>query len=344
MAVWLVAALACLATTALRAAEPPERLTADKLGLVVNTADPESVRIGEAYARARRLRPDQVLRVSLPLRPVLAPPEFEALRAAIDAHFPWRISALALAWTRPWAVECQSINGALALGWQPGWCAQTCAASKVSPYFTEASLGGLRASGMRLSMHLAGETVDDVLRLIDRGVAADGSQLQPQAPGATAWFVSTTDAARNVRASMFPASRSLWQPPLDVRVAVTDALRDVDRVILYQTGRAQVEGLETVHFVPGALADHLTSVGGVLQGGSQMSVLRWLEAGATASYGTVSEPCNHPQKFPHPQLLLETYVRGSTAIEAYWRSVAWPLQGVFVGEPLASPYAPVSDH
>ena len=53
----------------------------------------------------------------------------------------------------------------------------------------------------------------------------------------------------------------------------------------------------------------------------------------------VSEPCNHPQKFPHPQLLLLHYLQGSTAIEAYWKSVAWPSQGLFVGEPLAAPYA-----
>ena len=26
------------------------------------------------------------------------------------------------------------------------------------------------------------------------------------------------------------------------------------------------------------------------------------------------------------------------ALEAYWRSVAWPAQGVFVGEPLAAPF------
>ncbi|HEU4845882.1 MAG TPA: TIGR03790 family protein, partial [Burkholderiaceae bacterium] len=29
---------------------------------------------------------------------------------------------------------------------------------------------------------------------------------------------------------------------------------------------------------------------------------------------------------------------GATAIEAYWRSVAWPAQGLFIGEPLAAPY------
>jgi len=69
-----------------------------------------------------------------------------------------------------------------------------------------------------------------------------------------------------------------------------------------------------------------------------MSALRWLDAGATASYGTVSEPCNYWQKFPNPTVLLKWYVNGATAIEAYWKSVAWPAQGVFVGEPLAAPY------
>ena len=93
-------------------------------------------------------------------------------------------------------------------------------------------------------------------------------------------------------------------------------------------------------WMPGALADHLTSVGGVLSGqDSQSTVLEWIASGATASHGAVSEPCNHLQKFPHPQLLLLHYMQGSTAIEAYWKSVAWPQQSLFVGEPLAAPFA-----
>jgi hypothetical protein len=92
--------------------------------------------------------------------------------------------------------------------------------------------------------------------------------------------------------------------------------------------------------VAGALADHLTSVGGILTGqNSQSTVLEWIASGATASHGTVSEPCNHLQKFPHPQLLLLHYLQGSTAIEAYWKSVAWPQQSLFVGEPMAAPFA-----
>ena len=111
------------------------------------------------------------------------------------------------------------------------------------------------------------------------------------------------------------------------------------RVFLYQTGETRVHNLERIQWLPGALADHLTSFGGTLLATEgQMSALDWLESGATASYGTVSEPCNHLQKFPHPQVLLLNYLQGATALEAYWRSVAWPGQGVFVGEPLAAPF------
>jgi uncharacterized protein (TIGR03790 family) len=69
-----------------------------------------------------------------------------------------------------------------------------------------------------------------------------------------------------------------------------------------------------------------------------MSALRWLEAGATGSYGTVVEPCNLPQKFPDPARVAASYLKGDTLIEAYWKSVAMPGQGIFVGEPLASPF------
>jgi uncharacterized protein (TIGR03790 family) len=99
-----------------------------------------------------------------------------------------------------------------------------------------------------------------------------------------------------------------------------------------------VEGLETLGFLPGAIADHLTSFGGALDGQGQMSALRWLEAGATGSYGAVVEPCNLPQKFPHPAIAVGNYLRGDTLIEAYWKSVAMPGQGIFIGEPLAAPF------
>ena len=69
-----------------------------------------------------------------------------------------------------------------------------------------------------------------------------------------------------------------------------------------------------------------------------MSIAKWLEAGATASYGTAFEPCNYPTKFPSPKVMLPHYFRGETVLEAYWKSVHWPGEGVFVGDPLARPW------
>ena len=110
--------------------------------------------------------------------------------------------------------------------------------------------------------------------------------------------------------------------------------------MFYFTGLTRVAGIDTNRFLPGAIADHLTSAGGQLTDSRQMSSLRWLEAGATGSYGTVAEPCNFVDKFPRPNLVIDSYLDGETLIESYWKSVAWPGQGVFIGEPLATPFPP----
>jgi len=187
-------------------------------------------------------------------------------------------------------------------------------------------------------MLLAGKTVASAMALIDRGVAADRQLGKRGVPPASMVLLRTTDAARNVRSAWYPPMPAMGQPdplqPLGAQLRVQDSSAELPpRVLLYQTGAVRVEHPAAIDWLPGALADHLTSFGGQLNNtGGQMTALEWLEAGATASYGTVSEPCNHWQKFPHPQVLLLHYLQGATALEAYWRSVAWPAQGVLVGE------------
>ena len=81
-------------------------------------------------------------------------------------------------------------------------------------------------------------------------------------------------------------------------------------MLIYETGLTWVPDLSALQWVNGALADHLTSYGGVLDGSAgQMTVLDWIASGATASVGTVSEPCALVQKFPHPQVLLLNYLQ-----------------------------------
>jgi uncharacterized protein (TIGR03790 family) len=318
------------------------RLRAAQLGLVVNDDDPYSVAVGAHYQKLRGLDEAQVLHVRLPLQPRLEPAALQALRQRIDEHFGQRTQALALAWRQPWAVGCLSITSAVTLGWHPEVCQRTCERTPASPYFNHPTAEPYSRLGLRPSMLLAAPDEEQARRLIERGVAADGQLGRRFGPTAHAVLVRTSDAARNVRAAAYPTADGV--PSLGLKIERVDerdlTRRAFDDVILAHTGSVRLGMLRRIQWLPGALADHLTSAGGVLDGsGGQSTVLEWIESGATASHGTVSEPCNHLQKFPLTPVLLGHYLQGATAIEAYWKSVAWPMQSLFVGEPLAAPFA-----
>mgnify|MGYP003412835130 CR=1 FL=1 len=150
------------------------RLTSKDLGLVINTADPYSVEVGEFYIRARKLSPEQVLRVELPLRARLTPDEFRAFDRKVSAYFGADTQALALAWVKPFAVACNSITAALGLGFDGELCERSCDPPlRFSPYFNSVSARPYTDLGLRLSMLLAADDVDSAKAMIERGVASD---------------------------------------------------------------------------------------------------------------------------------------------------------------------------
>ena len=307
----------------------------DNVALVVNDADPSSVKVAEYYATARHIPLQNIVHVSIKNAPnVLSSSEFKRLQLEIESQLNAAEQIILLAWTAPYAVECNSITSALTLGFDVSQCVNTCAAGKLNPYFDSKSKKPFDDMHIRLAMLLPNESFLRTKSLIDRGVQSDNGVFH-----STAYYLKTSDPNRNSRSPLFPqAGLIIPRSGLAVETIRSDKLIGARDIMIYQTGMASVEGLETLGFMPGALADHLTSFGGDLNGKGQMSILRWLDAGATASYGTVSEPCNYWQKFPNPSVLLKWYASGSTAIEAYWKSVAWPSQGLLVGEPLAAPY------
>ena len=94
-----------------------------------------------------------------------------------------------------------------------------------------------------------------------------------------------------------------------------------------------------VLFVPGAIADSLTSFGGIIFGtNSQTNLLAFINGGAAGSYGTVAEPANDTQKFPNPQVYFYQ-ARGFSLAESYYQSINVPYLGLMVAEPLAAPFA-----
>jgi uncharacterized protein (TIGR03790 family) len=306
-----------------------------QLAIVVNEADPESRQIAEYYKNKRNIPDENIIVVDFPVKGnFLAKNEFQKIYKEVIAKTPKHVQFYALAWSRPFKVACMSMTSALTFGYDEKYCAKSCKSTEPSPYFNSRSRVPYDDFGIRPSMMLAGSSVKQVYRMIDRGVRSDGTH-----PDGTAYLVSTTDKARNVRASMYSSAIVGLSERVAIQQVNANALKDKNDVLFYFTGSIKVNDIGSNRFIDGAIADHLTSTGGRLFGGKQMSILRWLDAGATASYGTVVEPCAFAQKFPFPAIVIDYYTRGETLIESYWKSVAWPGQGVFVGEPLASPFS-----
>jgi uncharacterized protein (TIGR03790 family) len=185
-----------------------------------------------------------------------------------------------------------------------------------------------------LAMMLTDTNLASAEATLNRSVAADNTY-----PTQTVHLAKTSDSARNVRFVEF--DNAVFENQVagnyNVNRIDTDSTAFTNLFGL-MTGLA-VFSLDTNAFVPGALGDSLTSYGGcILENTGQTPSLAFLEAGASGSYGTVVEPCNYTQKFPDPvDYFYQT--RGFSLAETYYQSVLNPFEGLFVGEPLAAPFA-----
>ena len=313
---------------------PKSSLGPDDLAVIVNDADPLSIRIAQYYQAKRGIPDSNMIHVHFkPGSTVMSQAEFARIKAQVDAKTPQQVQAYALTWTKPYRVDCMSITTAFAAGFDKKFCANGCALTQPDPYFNSASVAPYKDFKLRPTMSLAGLNFAAVKQLIDRGVRSDNTY-----PAGTGYLLDTSDRNRDVRAGIYSELMQYMGSIVKLERIKADYIENKPDVLFYFTGVAQVAKLDSNTFVPGAIADHLTSAGGMLTDSFQMSSLRWLEAGATGSYGAVTEPCNFVEKFPNPGIVVSRYTQGETLIEAYWKSVAMPGQGIFIGEPLAKPF------
>jgi uncharacterized protein (TIGR03790 family) len=171
-----------------------------------------------------------------------------------------------------------------------------------------------------------------IVACLERGAASDGT-----APSGTVYFVTSDDPRSTCRDWQFrPAAAELAMR--GVRGMVTNGLPRSRDVLGIQMGAANVDtrGLRDT-FLPGAMAEHLTSYAGKFDARGQTLLTAWLAAGATASAGTVTEPRSIWTKFPNARFFVH-YADGCTLLESFYQAIGSPLQILLVGEPLAQPW------
>jgi uncharacterized protein (TIGR03790 family) len=186
-----------------------------------------------------------------------------------------------------------------------------------------------------LTTMITGNSLAQAEQLVDQGVSSDGTF--PQQPVVLA---KSSDIYRNLRYVYF--DNAIFNVNL---LGVSSILRtNTDSVswpyscLGFETGLADFNVPQGL-CVPGAIADTLTSYGGIIFGNSgQTSLLAFTTNGAAGSYGTVAEPEDDTQKFPNPQVYFYQ-ARGFSLAESYYQSVNVPYLGLTVGEPLAAPFA-----
>ena len=125
----------------------------------------------------------------------------------------------------------------------------------------------------------------------------------------------------------------------NISVTITNQLPiKAKRIIGLMMGAKNPNPSKIKTFIPGAMAEHLTSWAGEFQK-NQTKMTAWIKAGATATAGTVVEPFANPNKSPSATFFSH-YTAGCTMIESFYQSISCPLQILLLGDPLAKPYAP----
>lgn len=181
-----------------------------------------------------------------------------------------------------------------------------------------------------------GNTLKEVLTMLHNGRKADST-----APDGTVYYVTRDDVRSKAREWQF-ASASEGLRRMGVRAVVTNAMpSDVEGILGMMTGTPTVDPVAAGRYLPGAMAEHLTSFAGVLDNQHQTKMTRWIAAGATGTAGTVCEPMSYWTKFPNARFF-NHYRMGCTLIESFYQSIRSPLQLMLIGEPLAAPWAPAA--
>jgi len=316
--------------------------------VVINQNSTNSCEVGNYYCERREVPPKNVLRITWPgsnlswssgdfqtnlLTPLLAMLAARQLTSQID------YVVLSM------DIPIQTINGSVINGTTsalfygaktdsgPEWAGITNSYGASEQIFSRARPASAPGYSFLSTMITAG-TVVQAKALIDRGVASDGTF-----PWQPVLLEKSSDPMRNIRYHAFDNAifNTRLCPGYSVQRTNCDSPWGQTNLLGIETGLYRFSILPNT-FVPGAMADSLTSFGGLIIGyNDHTTLMAFINAGASGSYGTVTEPSPIPDKFPDPQNYFYQ-ARGFSLAECYYQSLLEPYEGLIVGEPLAAPY------
>lgn len=330
--------------------------------VIVNTNSADSVELGEYYAAAHGIPPHHICPVGLATNLVsVSSNQFQSLLLTpITNHIAaeglsGQIDFIVLSGAFPTRVEnVEGVSASLFYGFQdaPAYDEGGIGCS-LPDYTSNAYYRAERAfrsaeswnnTNGFIAFHLLASNLATAKLVVDRGAAA-----QSTFPPASFNLHIYGSSGRGVREVRFANARFSFTalpglPGTCLLGTYLQPLSGSTNAMGYHDGYANIPAACRTNnlWVPGAYADHMTSSGGMIamftNSTSQSTVLDWIGIGATASYGTVAEPCNYIEKFPDP-LMAFWYARGFTIGEAYAMAVEAPYQGLMAGDPLAAPFA-----
>jgi len=341
-----------------------------ELLVLANENSEGSVTIARRYMEWRRIPPSNLVLLKLPApyaegqtgmgldefkRLILNPASKAVRQRGIDDHIlawvystgfptridtPERISILGATFLRgepPVAEAILKAQYASPLFAGPEWLRGTISAPQTFDQYAKWINRDMPLPSMMLGYTgERGNTGEEVASALWKGVQSDRTH-----PTGTVYFVTTGDKRSPCREWQYEgAKRELAQK--GVAAVVTASFPEGKRDVLgLMTGTASVKPGRVKGYVPGSLAEHLTSFAGAFEQASQSKMSLWIRDGATLSAGTVTEPRAMYHKFPTARFYVY-YAQGCTAIESFYQALRCPLQILLLGDPLASPWA-VSD-
>jgi uncharacterized protein (TIGR03790 family) len=317
--------------------------------VVINQSSSNSFELGNYYCEKRQIPPENVLFMSWvgsvttwsngDLQTNLVSPLLSMLaNRQLTNQIDYVVLSMDIPYQTTDGSNYNSTTSAMFYGWKTDsgldWLNITNSYEASEQIFRNATPASASGYSFLCTM-LTGDTLPMAKQLVDQGVSSDGTF-----PTQNVILAKSSDEYRNVRYHAF--DNAIFNAQLIGKYGIVrtncDSPLGLTNLLGFETGLYQFT-ISPNSFVPGAMADSLTSYGGLILGpNDQTTLMALISAGAAGSYGTITEPSPNPEKFPDPQTYFYQ-ARGFSLAECYYQSIVAPYEGLIVGEALAAPFA-----